>query len=444
MKKLLALLALLTLVSSSRALDFTYSTNLFYALPGITNVYLGTNGTDTNRDTYVIAWNKLNHNDYWLSKRLTDYISTNTGGSGLTNIYFTNGNVSGVSVFNNGKVAGFTLTATNTYNVTNTITTVNFSNQVVSSREITVTNVTRNLTGSNYVGRFSGFTRWQLTLPILGGSSLAPGTNPTENVWMSLTGTNNWFQATNNNPIFTNVSVSIVGANVGTNAGNFQLFTSDHPETWNLTNYFYGQHWAGIPTPVANSDLANKGYVDGVFAGAQNLWTSYTDTNSVYHSRLVKNGVTVADFATTLNTIPINAFYLDGTGTNLAMEITQTNLTVGWTIQSVTNLLYLNNWTTFTNYTAATNSGIVTFTIPINFTLDTMFFRALGNPMNSFIVTPTITASAGTYYPSNTWSLYNITNGMGNFGFWQGSSNGQALVTLSLSNGVVRYLQSLR
>jgi hypothetical protein len=51
---------------------------------------------------------------------------------------------------------------------------------------------------------------------------------------------------------------------------------------------------------------------------------------------------------------------------------------------------------------------------------------------------------AAMIYPSNTWNLAAITNAMPNFSFWTGNSNGQALVTLSLSNGVVRYLQSSR
>jgi hypothetical protein len=43
---------------------------------------------------------------------------------------------------------------------------------------------------------------------------------------------------------------------------------------------------------------------------------------------------------------------------------------------------------------------------------------------------------AGTIYPSNTWNLAAITNAMPNYGFWVGSSNGQALVSVYLANGV--------
>jgi hypothetical protein len=42
----------------------------------------------------------------------------------------------------------------------------------------------------------------------------------------------------------------------------------------------------------------------------------------------------------------------------------------------------------------------------------------------------------GIIYPSNTWSLAAVTNPMPNFSFWAGNSNGVALVSLWLSNGV--------
>jgi Concanavalin A-like lectin/glucanases superfamily len=44
--------------------------------------------------------------------------------------------------------------------------------------------------------------------------------------------------------------------------------------------------------------------------------------------------------------------------------------------------------------------------------------------------------SGGNYFPSNTWSMSVITNSMANFSFWIGNSNGQALISLYLSNGV--------
>ncbi|MDE2096168.1 MAG: hypothetical protein KGL39_02910 [Patescibacteria group bacterium] len=52
-------------------------------------------------------------------------------------------------------------------------------------------------------------------------------------------------------------------------------------------------------------------------------------------------------------------------------------------------------------------------------------------------------APRGTYYPSNTWSLLSVTNTMKNFSFWEGNSNGNAFVSLYLSNGNV-YIKQLQ
>jgi len=67
MNKFIALLVFI--VTSSFAQDFTYSTNLFYALTYTTNIYIGTNGTDTNGDNYHIWVTKINHNTTWLSSQ---------------------------------------------------------------------------------------------------------------------------------------------------------------------------------------------------------------------------------------------------------------------------------------------------------------------------------------------------------------------------------------
>jgi len=60
MKKILLLLLLAPLTAFGQ-LDFTYSTNLFYALTGTTNIYIGTNGTDTAGDSYHYWVTKINH-----------------------------------------------------------------------------------------------------------------------------------------------------------------------------------------------------------------------------------------------------------------------------------------------------------------------------------------------------------------------------------------------
>jgi hypothetical protein len=64
--------------------DFTYSTNLYYALPFTTNIFCGTNGADSARDSYIVIWNKINHNFQFqsdsiagLNWALTNFMGTN-------------------------------------------------------------------------------------------------------------------------------------------------------------------------------------------------------------------------------------------------------------------------------------------------------------------------------------------------------------------------------
>ncbi|MGH7971498.1 MAG: hypothetical protein ACREIC_22500, partial [Limisphaerales bacterium] len=56
---------------------------------------------------------------------------------------------------------------------------------------------------------------------------------------------------------------------------------------------------------------------------------------------------------------------------------------------------------------------------------------------NQYLLNPT-----GDYFPSNTWNLAAITTGMTNGDFWIGNSNGQALVSVYLYNGVA-YVKQL-
>ena len=69
MKKLFLTLAFIAVFLRASAIDYTYSTNLFYAINRVTNVYCGTNSIDTNADSYIVAWNKLNDNDNWLASQ---------------------------------------------------------------------------------------------------------------------------------------------------------------------------------------------------------------------------------------------------------------------------------------------------------------------------------------------------------------------------------------
>ena len=84
MKKLLLATIFVTSGIWCRAFDWTYSTNLFWALPYVTNVFCGTNSTDTNRDNYLVIWNKFNHNETWLNLQQT--ANSNTLAASLASI----------------------------------------------------------------------------------------------------------------------------------------------------------------------------------------------------------------------------------------------------------------------------------------------------------------------------------------------------------------------
>jgi hypothetical protein len=72
---------------------------------------------------------------------------------------------------------------------------------------------------------------------------------------------------------------------------------------------------------------------------------------------------------------------------------------------------------------------------PVNLVLTSAQIQAQRTPTNDVPVhayQPTVQS----YLASNTWSLFAITNGMPEYSFWTGNSNGRALVSLWLSNGV--------
>jgi hypothetical protein len=131
--------------------------------------------------------------------------------------------------------------------------------------------------------------------------------------------------------------------------------------------------------------------------------------------------------------IPLVSFSLSGT--NVLMVLNQTNLTTGYTIQSTTNLLNGSaGWMTFTNYTLSTNTGLVTFTMPIKPGESQRFWRALASSAFG------VNLPQGTIYPSNTWNYAAITNQMGIGSIWTGNSNGQpVLVSLWKSNAAQCY-----
>ena len=150
---------------------------------------------------------------------------------------------------------------------------------------------------------------------------------------------------------------------------------------WNRTNSLVGQV-TQVSTPVNPADAATKQYVDA-HPGTVSPWVASVDTNAVTHCGYAFNSLTLADLASAPAWIRIDGLVADGTGTNLVLTINQTNLVTGWAIHGATNLLTpAGSWLVFTNYTVATNSGELSFTIPINFTLPAEFFLAEGTGSN--------------------------------------------------------------
>jgi len=316
----------------------------------ITNINIGT-------DLNSAAWGKVNNNN-----------NTITG-------------VLNAQAVSNGWFAGQISNALATATVTG-------GNLVQSSYLVTLTNINPlTFTGSNYIGQFSQFFSFALGTPLLGGGGMAPPTNQFEQVWLSYNGTA-WFALTNAGgaawlsgqpAIFQNVRVAVVGA--AGNAGSLVINGLNATNLWNHTNSLVGQVTL-VSVPVNPADAASKQYVDA-HAGTVSPWVGSVDTNAVTHCSYGFNGLTLADLAATVDWIRIDGLAADGTGTNLMLTISQTNLVPGWAIRSATNLLTpMGNWLVYTNYTVATNSGELSFTIPINFTLPAQFFLAEGTGSN--------------------------------------------------------------
>lgn len=325
--------------------------------------------------------------------------------------------------------------------VTNTITVMNFSNSVLNSKEYQtyITNYAH-WTGSNFLARVAGLSRFSIT----GGDDAG---NPPQAIPISLlgsfTGTNAFFTVTNG--YWTSNTISLWAISGLTNAvsglpmvnpGFCALYSLDHWELKGRNNQFDGQTWTVNGYPIANQNDVQNAF-NSAFNGN---WSFYTDTNTVYHTIYSRLGQTIVDLASATSFVPGASAGLDGTGTNFVMGILQTNLVAGYFVETITNLS-VPNWLLFTNYTLSTNTGVVSFTIPINITEPMRAFRARGTSTNTAIFNMPIESNGGEYYPSNTWNLATITNRMKNFSFWTGNSNGAAYVGVYLSNGVARIKQ---
>ena len=213
---------------------------------------------------------------------------------------------------------------------------------------------------SNYLARVHGFLKGYVYGGDDGGNP--PGTIPMQFVG-SFDGTNSWFVLTNGYATSNWISVSVLtngftfrgGSQVS--PGNATLYTLDNWDSYGKTNSFDGQVWLTEGSPIASQQwvadyVANQ--MDGRF-------TSYT-TNGVYHWVFAKNQRTMVDLASSQTWIPYTSTF---NVTNINLITPATNLVTGWTVVSSTNLIVVNGFTTWTNFTISTNTGIVTITVPV-------------------------------------------------------------------------------
>lgn len=324
----------------------------------ITNVNLGSSPTDPTRDTFAMAWNKLNANDNWLSGQIA---------SAITSIN----------------------ALTNPPALPTNIVQSSFANVLTNINPLT-------FTGSNYIGHFSQLFSFQLVTPEIGGGGSVPPTNQFEQVVVSYNGST-WWALTNANgvaevnaqaDIFQGVYVAVVG--VAANSGALILWGLNQTNLYNRTNSLAGQV-TQVATPVNPNDIATKQYVD-YHSGTVSPWYTSLDTNSMTHCSYGYNGGLLADLASSSAWVRIDSLVADSTGTNLLLGIAQTNLAPGWKIYAQTNLATaLAGWPVCTNYTVVTNSGEVTFTIPINFNLSAQFFLCQATGTNYATFTEPVT-----------------------------------------------------
>ena len=187
---------------------------------------------------------------------------------------------------------------------------------------------------------------------------------------------------------------------------------------------------------------ASTNYVNSAVANIAAVYPSHTDSNGVYHTTFTVAGQSIFDVAQTTTWIPITWTGIDSTGTNFLLSVVATNLNAGFTLQSNTNLCLIYNWQNWTNYSTNIVTGTNTFSIPVNMALSAQFFRVIASQSSGFTILPMLTVNQGILYPSNAWNLNTITSTMPNRSFWLGNSNGLAMVSVFLSNGVVRIKQT--
>lgn len=291
---------------------------------------------------------------------------------------------------------------------------------------------------SNFLARVPGLWAWQATGGDDGGGNIdgLPTGYPVSFVG-SYSGTSGWFPITNGFTTSNTISVSLL---VGTNVyGSPQV----DPGMAQLTTLSDWSHAGQLGLAVNLAAVASTGYVATAVANATaGQWTS---TKSGLSLDMAVNwaGTTALDISFNQQQL-FRSWSL--VGTNILIGVAVTNLTPGWAMYSSTNLDLLNGFSVTTNYTTNIVSGICTFTLPIQPFSAQYYFDPRSAPLAVATFNIPVQFQAGISYASNTWNFPAISNALVASGqrWWTGDSNNQALVTLSNSNGVVRYAQALR
>lgn len=319
---------------------------------------------------------------------------------------------------------------------TNTVTQLVFTNSLLTSDQITwyQTNAF-SFSSSNFVLRVSNYYGASVI-----GPQFVKATDPnggpiygasTVNLWGSYSGTNGWFSVTNG--FFTSNAISISCTCSNSGVGFMALYGDDQPQTWGRTNSFWGQS-IRLGTPANPNDIAIKSYVDNAVAAAFPTTWQIVNTNGT-HLEYFALGAVVQDLAYNIQFSALSPCTLDGTGTNITFSTGVTNLLTGWQLLTTTNLL--TTWVVASGFATNDAAGLCTFTVPINPNVQASFYGVARIVTTANNLDSQVNANVGVAYPSNTFSLFTVTNGMGPEAFWLGYSN-HNLVSIYLSNGVVR------
>lgn len=230
------------------------------------------------------------------------------------------------------------------------------------------------------------------------------------------------------------------------NGSNARLYNSSGA----ITGYFgsYYLHFNNISVPTSGVPVMTIWTTQ-----TTNYWSAPGDV--VYFSASGRNWSSGANSNQLVLTLNTNAIFTGPftAGCGFAWTLSGsahwdgTNLySVGHMLTGDTNTPEGNDSESFTNVAIGTNAWQWTVQGDTNgLTFDSINIVAGRAPTNDFAQHAYLAIGIpGTIYASNTWNLTTITSAMPNFSTWVGNSNGCCQVTLSLSNGVVRYLQTLQ